>query len=47
MRTQWNDQEDDALQGLPWLAQLLYLPGLRPYMDYASGVVGVERVVSY
>lgn len=47
MRTQWNDQEDEALQGLPWLAQLLYLRGLRPYMDYASGVVGVKRGVSY
>jgi len=47
MRTQFNDQEDEALQGLPWLAQLLYLRGLRPYMDYASGIVGVKRGVSY
>jgi len=47
MRTSWNDEEDLALQGLPWMAQLLYLRGLRPYMDYASGVVGIKRGISY
>jgi len=46
MRTQWNDAEDDALHGLPWIAQLVYLRALRPYMDYSSGVVGVKRGVS-
>lgn len=47
MKTSWNDEEDLALQGLPWMAQLLYLRGLRPYMDYASGVVGIKRGISY
>lgn len=36
----WNDAEDQALQGLPLLAQLLYLRGLRLAMDYATGMVG-------
>lgn len=47
MKTSWNDEEDMAMQGLPWMAQLLYLRGLRPYMDYASGVVGIKRGISY
>jgi len=47
MRTYWDDAEDEALMGLPWMAQLLYLRCLRPYMDYASGIVGVKRGVSY
>lgn len=46
MRTQWNDAEDEALHGLPWMAQLVYLRAIRPYMDYASGVVGIKRGVS-
>lgn len=40
MRTSWNDDEDDALQGLPLRAQIVYLRGLRRYMDYASRVSG-------
>jgi hypothetical protein len=46
MRTQWNEAEDDALHGLPWIAQLVYLRALRPYMDYATGTVGMKRGVS-
>jgi len=38
--TSWNEQEDEALQGLPLDAQLLYLRGLRQHMDFESGVVG-------
>lgn len=35
------------LSGLPWLAQLLYLTALRPYMAYATAVVGgPERRIS-
>lgn len=44
--TQWNDEEDAAMQGLPHMAQLLYLRCLRRYMDYRTGVVGRARRVS-
>jgi hypothetical protein len=39
-RTLITEQELQALAGLPWLAQLLYLTALRPFMAYATGVVG-------
>ncbi len=45
--TQWNEEEDEALQGLPHLAQLLYLRVLRRYMDYRTGIVGRTRRISY
>lgn len=45
--TQWGDDEDGALQGLPHLSQLLYLRCLRRFMDYETGVVGLTRRVSY
>lgn len=47
MITSWNAAEDLALQGLSLAAQLVYLRGLRRYMDYATGLVGVKRRVSY
>lgn len=47
MSTSWNEAEDDALQGLPLEAQVLYLRGLRKHMDYRTGVVGVTRGISY
>lgn len=40
MRTVWNDEEEDALQGLPLRAQIIYLRGIRRYMDYASRISG-------
>jgi hypothetical protein len=47
MITQWNDLEDDALQGLPIRAQIIYLRGLRRYMNYSTGIVGgSERRIS-
>ncbi|HKJ87587.1 MAG TPA: hypothetical protein VKA48_03680 [Gammaproteobacteria bacterium] len=39
-QTSWNEREDEALQGLPLEAQLLYLRALRQNMDYDTGVVG-------
>ena len=45
--TSWNDAEDAALQGLPLAAQALYLRGLRRWMDYATGVVGRSRRISW
>ena len=47
MITAWNALEDEALQGLAWLDQLLYLRGLRRFMDYSTGIVGVSRGISY
>ena len=42
-----NNDELAALSGLPHIQQLVYLRGMRPYMDVKSGVVGVKRRVSY
>jgi len=47
MATQWNDEEDEKLQGLPHFAQLLYLRVLRRHMDYRTGIVGRKRRISY
>lgn len=42
-----NQEERDALKGLPHLPRLTYLEAIRPYMDYATGVVGIKRGISY
>lgn len=42
----FDEKEDEALQGLPHRAQLLYLRVLRRHMDYSTGVVGVKRKIS-
>lgn len=42
-----NLEELSALSGLPHLQQLLYLRGLRPYVDYQTGLVGIKRGISY
>ena len=42
-----NQQERDALKGLPHLARLIYLEAIRPYMDYSTGIVGIRRGISY
>lgn len=48
MRSQWNDAEDEALQGLTPEAQVIYLRGFRRYMDYRTGVAGgPARKLSY
>ena len=47
MITQWNAIEDDALQSLPLRAQVVYLRGLRRFMNYNTGIVGgSERRIS-
>lgn len=43
----WNDEEDDALQGLPALTQIIYLRGIKRFMDYETALVGVKRGISY
>ncbi len=42
-----NHEEVSALRGLPHLQQLLYLCGIKPHMDYRTGLVGVKRGISY
>jgi len=47
MRSYVDDDELEALRGLPHEARTLYREGLRPYMDYTTGLVGIKRRVSY
>lgn len=42
-----NVQEISALRGLPYMQQLAYVFGIRPYMDRTSFVVGIKRGISY
>lgn len=42
----WTPEEDRALHELPWMAQVLYLRGLRRHMDGATGIVGRARTVT-
>ena len=41
-----NDDELAALCGLPHQQQLVYLRGIRPYMDVKTGIVGIKRGIS-
>ncbi|OCH99158.1 Vir protein [Legionella jamestowniensis] len=40
-------QELSALSGLPYIQQLTYLQGIKPYIDYKTGIVGIRRGISY
>jgi hypothetical protein len=42
-----NENEMAALCGLPHIQQLAYFRGIRPYMNVKTGVVGIERGISY
>lgn len=42
-----NTDELSALCGLSHLQQLIYLRGIRPYMDVNTGIVGIKRGISY
>lgn len=46
MNTFWNDDEDDALQGISCAAQVMYLRALRRHMDYETGIVGLSRRIN-
>ena len=46
MITSWNDAEEEALDYLRWDDQVVYLRGLRRYMDYRTGIVGVKRHIN-
>ena len=40
------NEELSALRGLPYIQQLLYLTGIKPYVDYQTGIVGIVRGIS-
>lgn len=42
-----NHEELSALCGLPYLQQLIYLIGIKPHIDYRTGIVGLKRGISY
>ena len=42
-----SDEELQALEGLPHLHRCLYIFGIRRYMDYATGITGIKRKISY
>lgn len=42
-----NAEELEKLYGLPYLCQILYFRAIRQYMNYATGIVGINRGISY
>jgi len=42
-----SDEEIAAMEGLPHLHKCLYIFGIRRYMDYATGITGVKRGISW
>jgi hypothetical protein len=42
-----SDDELAVMYGLPHIQQLAYLRGIRPYLNVKTGLVGVERGISY
>lgn len=42
-----NAHELAALQELPYIQRIVYLMGIRPYMDRQSCIVGIKRRISY
>lgn len=47
MRVLLNDAEFDALTGLAYVVQSLYVMAIRPRMDYVTGMVGISRFISW
>lgn len=39
--------ELNALEGLPYMQQILYIRGIKPYMDRQTGITGIKRRISY
>lgn len=42
-----SDEELEKLKGLPFIQSCLYMFGIRPYMDYKTGITGIKRKISY
>jgi len=36
-----------ALEGLPYIQQVLYFRGIKPYIDRKTGITGIKRRISY
>ena len=47
MPTQWNSEEDAALDYLPHVDQVIYLRGIRRRMNYHTGITGIDAPISY
>lgn len=47
MSTQWNDEEDAAMDYLPHVDQVIYLRGIRRRMNYQTGITGLSAPISY
>lgn len=47
MSTYISSFERGALLGLPHIQQLIYLIGIKPYMDSKTSIVGIKRRISY
>lgn len=47
MGTYISSFEKEALLGLPYIQQLTYLLGIKPYMDSQTALVGIKRRISY
>lgn len=47
MQLRLNEDELSAMDGAPLLPRCVYVFGIRPYMDYATGLVGRKRGISY
>ena len=41
-----NNEELNAITGLPHIQQLVYIRGIKPYMDNKTGLVGIKRGIS-
>lgn len=42
-----NTKELEAMVGIQHLQKLVYTHGIRPYMDFATGIVGIKRGISW
>lgn len=42
-----SDEELNALSGITDIQYRLYISGIRRYMDYATGITGIKRKISY
>lgn len=42
-----NSNELEAMVGIQHLQKLVYTHGIRPYMDFATGIVGIKRGISW
>lgn len=43
----YQTKELEALNGLPHIQQIAYFAGIRPFIDFTTGIVGIRRRISY